>query len=69
MADGLCDWQECDNTDVHPAIVRLHQDDHGRGPAHDEWRFELCPAHTALLVQWIEAKPLHEPPVDAGVLP
>ena len=69
MADGLCDWQGCDSTHVQPAIVRLHQDDHARGPASDEWRFELCPPHTAMLVLFVQEQPLHEAPLDAGVLP
>lgn len=62
MADRLCDWQGCDSAHVQPAVVRLHQDDHGRGPAAAEYQFELCPEHTAALTQSLQETPWHLPP-------
>lgn len=64
--DGLCDWQGCDSTHVQPAIVRLHEDEHGRAPASEEYKFELCPAHTAMLMHSLESTPWHLP-MDEGV--
>ena len=68
MADGRCDWQGCDSTHVQPAEVRLHPDDHGRAPASDQWRFELCPAHTSALMVWLTETPWHLPVLDRGAV-
>ena len=66
MADGLCDWQGCDSPHVQPAIVRLHPDENGRAPAAAEYRFELCPPHTASLMHSLQETPWHLP-MDEGV--
>ena len=69
MADGLCDWQGCIDDHVRPVILRVDRED--GDPAHIQnlaRRYELCPLHQLILIQWVET--LHEPleaiPFDPG---
>jgi hypothetical protein len=57
-----CDWKGCGDESAGPAQVRLHEHDnaHPHHPHTNEYVFQLCAAHTAMLVHYVQSQPLHQ---------